>query len=156
MYHKWGWFLSHLFWLNKGRKKKVCYARATLLLLTSDFNYWPGEGGSATHFCTHTNIPAYTGTHAYKQWWVISGQAFTVHCHQRRGQRGVSWIIDELERGSQQIYSTRLTPWLSARVPDFPFCVWQCDCVRGTERRTASLRRHFLQHKWEGDWQRQR
>lgn len=113
----------------------------TLLLLTCDFNYWPGEGG----FCIHTNIPVYAHTCTHKQRWVISGQLFTVSSHQRGGQRGVSWIIDELGRGSWQIYSTRLTPCLSARVPDFSFpCVTVCDSVRGAERRAASLRRHIL------------
>ena len=84
--------------------------------------------------CTHTH------THAHKQRWVISGQAFTVHSQRRGGQRGVSWIIDELERGSRQICGTRLTPRLSvcpgAWFSFFSMTVWLC--WRNRERNCQS------------------
>lgn len=124
-------------------EKKMCVRPS--LLLTSDFNYWPGKGGSPTHFFLHT--------HTHKQWWVISGQAFIVHSHQCGGQWGVSWIIDELESGSRQIYiALALHP---ACLPGCLIFLSVCDSVPVLEELPV-WGDTFLQHNWEGMRQRQR
>lgn len=122
-------------------REKLCVRLVPLSFwLTSDFNYWPVREAlwcSRTHTqtpqCTHTNIGE----------WYQDKLSQLLSC-QLGGQWGVSWIIDELERGSRQIYSTRLTPCLL----DSPFSVWQCDCVWGTEQEAVSLRSKILQLQW--------
>lgn len=136
-------FLSHLFWLIKGRKC-VCVRPE---LQTSDFNYWPGKGGSSAHTHKHTQtVVSDIRTGFYSTQPPMWGSV--------RSQLDNRWAW---KWQPTNLYNARLTHCLSARVPDFAFGVWHCVCVERTEREELPVWGDtFLQHNWEGIRHRQR
>lgn len=105
-----GPFNSRIVW-----KSVASHIRAIFFQQISLFNYWPGQECSPTQTPRSTHTRACTHPHKHMcaprnsvEWF--SRQVSTVHTRYLRGQSGVSWIMDEFERGSLQISSTRLTP----------------------------------------------